>query len=164
MALGTSAAACSVKPRLDFLALHWSSYKWPCFPEPKECCWLGLVLRLHMETPTSKSSFIFRLAHNVSSRCDKNSALSLVGGIVPPGMPPAGAVRWLRPSEVSGGDGAVLFLGDVPGSSPMVAGQVRHEAPTPGLHIFLLCVWSSPPVGLGLCSQSAFIAFVPYIP
>ena len=54
------------------------------------------------------------------------SALSLVAGIAPPGMPPAGAVRWLRPSEVSGGDGSVLFAGDVPGSSPMVAGQVRQ--------------------------------------
>eukprot|EP00752_Nemacystus_decipiens_P009768 g8724.t1 len=54
-------------------------------------------------------------------------SLSLVAGVVPPGMPPARAVRWLRPTEVSGGDGAVLFVGDVPGSSPIVAGQLADQ-------------------------------------
>eukprot|EP00903_Cladosiphon_okamuranus_P013365 g12456.t1 len=55
------------------------------------------------------------------------SSLSLVAGIVPPGIPPAGAVRWLRPSEVARGDEAVLFVGDVPGSSPMVPGQLADQ-------------------------------------
>ncbi|CAB1109230.1 unnamed protein product [Ectocarpus sp. CCAP 1310/34] len=50
------------------------------------------------------------------------SALSLVAGTVPPGIPPGEAVRWLRPSEVAGGE-AVLFVGDVPGDGPMVPGQ-----------------------------------------
>ncbi|CAM9516779.1 unnamed protein product [Ectocarpus sp. 6 AP-2014] len=54
------------------------------------------------------------------------SALSLVAGTVPPGIPPGEAVRWLRPSEVAGGE-AVLFVGDVPGDGPMVPGQLADQ-------------------------------------
>ncbi|CAN0181049.1 unnamed protein product, partial [Hapterophycus canaliculatus] len=53
-------------------------------------------------------------------------ALNLVAGIVPPGIPPAGTVRWLLPSEVAQGE-AVLFVGDVPGDGPMVAGQLADQ-------------------------------------
>ncbi|CAN0180868.1 unnamed protein product [Pylaiella littoralis] len=55
------------------------------------------------------------------------SALSLLAGIVPQCVPPAGTVRWLRPSDVARGDGAVLFVGDVPGDGPMVAGQLADQ-------------------------------------
>ncbi|CAM9856392.1 unnamed protein product, partial [Scytosiphon promiscuus] len=54
------------------------------------------------------------------------SALSLVAGIVPPGVPPAGSVRWLRRAEVAKGE-AVLFVGDVPGEGPIVAGQLANQ-------------------------------------
>lgn len=56
------------------------------------------------------------------------SSLYLQVGVVPPGIPPPGAVQWLRPSEVSRGDQAVLMSGDVPGGGgPIVAGQVSQE-------------------------------------
>lgn len=47
-------------------------------------------------------------------------------------MPPPGGVQWLRPSVFAKGDQTVLFVGDVPGDGPMVAGQVLLSGHTYG--------------------------------
>lgn len=66
----------------------------------------------------------FRPTFVSKPRLGDQSALCIVAGVVPPSIPPPGAVRWLRPSEVSRGDQAVLFVGNVPGDCRIVAGQV----------------------------------------
>eukprot|EP00904_Undaria_pinnatifida_P013872 jgi/Undpi1/9615/HiC_scaffold_27.g12071.m1 len=56
------------------------------------------------------------------------SSLYMQAGAAPPGIPPPGSVRWLRPSEVSRGHQVVLFAGDlVFGGGPIVAGQLADQ-------------------------------------
>lgn len=58
-------------------------------------------------------------------------------GIVEPGIPPPGRVRWLRPSEIAHGDQSVLFVGDAPGDGRIVSGQVdRATQLHPSLFFF----------------------------
>lgn len=77
--------------------------------------------------PTPESNGICSLAVAAPLaryRGGPSSSLYRRPNIVPPGLPPADAVRWLRPSEASGGDQVVLFVGDTPGESPLAPGLV----------------------------------------
>ncbi|CAM9574045.1 unnamed protein product [Choristocarpus tenellus] len=45
-------------------------------------------------------------------------------GVVPAGMPPQELVQWLRTNEIAGGDHPVLYVGNLPGESRLVVGQL----------------------------------------